>query len=120
MESGDPDAVIGCLSPDVTFRSPVVFKPYEGRDAVGIVLQAVFQVFEDFRYTNQADDGDLEVLLFEARVGDRELQGVDIVRVGDDGLVAELTVLVRPMSAMMTLAEAMRAQLEAAAGSAGN
>ena len=117
VESGDPQAVIDRLAPDVTFRSPVVYKPYEGRDAVGVVLGAVFQVFEDFRYVSEVSDGDLEVLVFEARVGDRELQGVDIVRVGDDGLVSELTVLVRPMSGMMALAEVMRARLEAAAES---
>jgi SnoaL-like protein len=117
VESGEPGAVVDRLAPDVTFRSPVVFKPYEGREAVSVVLAAVFQVFEDFRYTDEVAGGDLELLVFEARVGDRELQGVDIVRLGADGLVAELTVLVRPMSGMMALAEAMRERLEAMAGS---
>ena len=46
--------------------------------------------------------------MFEARVGDRELQGVDILKFDDDGRIAELTVMVRPMSGMHALAEAMQ------------
>ena len=60
---------------DVVFRSPVVFKPYEGREAISVLLGAVVQVFEDFRYIDQVETGDAAVLMFEARVGDRELQG---------------------------------------------
>jgi SnoaL-like domain len=112
VESGNPDRVIACLSPDVSFNSPVVFKPYRGRDAAGVVLEAVFQVFEDFHYIAELREGNREVLVFETRVGDRQLQGVDILRLGDDGLVAELIVMVRPMSGMLALAEAMRVKLE--------
>ena len=114
VEAGDADAAVACLAPDVVFRSPVVFKPYEGREAVGMILGAVFQVFEDFHYTDQVVQEDREVLVFAARVGEREVQGVDLLRLDDQGLVAELTVLVRPMSGMHALAEAMRERLEAA------
>lgn len=113
VESGDLEAIIGTLADDVIFRSPAVYKPYEGRDAVGVLLAAVLTVFEDFRYMAQVDDGDREILIFETRVGDREVQGVDILRFGDDGLVAELTVMVRPMSGMLALANAMQERLAA-------
>lgn len=114
VESRDLQAILGTLAPDVVFRSPAVYKPYEGRDAVGALLAAVFTVFEDFRYTAQIDEGDREVLVFEARVGDREVQGVDILRFGDDGLVAELTVMIRPMSGLLALANAMQERLSTA------
>jgi hypothetical protein len=114
VESGEAEKIIASLAPEVTFRSPVVYKPYEGREAVAPILAAVAQVFEDFRYTAEVKEGDREILLFEARVGDRELQGVDLLRLGDDGLVTELTVMVRPMSGVIALAEAMRERLAAA------
>jgi hypothetical protein len=116
VESGELERIVASLAPDVIFRSPVVYKPYEGREAVARVLAAVVQVFEDFRYVAEVKEGAREVLLFEARVGDRELQGVDLVMLGDDGLVAELVVMVRPMSGMLALAEAMRERLAATAG----
>jgi hypothetical protein len=114
VESKQLEKMLASLAPDVTFRSPVVYKPYEGREATGQILAAVVDVFERFRYTAEVSEGDREVLLFEARVGDRDLQGVDIIRLDENGLVAELIVMVRPMSGMLALAEAMRDRLAAA------
>ena len=105
------------FSEDVSFRSPVVFKVYEGRDALALLLSAVVEVFEDFRYTDQVETGDTAVLVFEARVGDRELNGVDVLRFDADGRIGEMMVMVRPMSAMNALAEAMGARLAEATGS---
>ena len=99
---------------DVSFRSPVVYRPYEGRETLMVLLGAVAQVFEDFRYVEQVESGDTATLVFEARVGDRDLQGVDILRFDAAGRVRELIVMVRPMSGMHALAEAMQRQLEAA------
>ncbi len=99
---------------DVTFRSPVVFKPYEGRDAIKVLLSAVVRVFEDFRYLEQVETGDVAVLVFETRVGDKTLQGVDILKFDADDRIAEMTVMVRPMSGMQALAEAMQRMLGAA------
>jgi hypothetical protein len=115
-EGKDFSAVEELFADQVSFRSPVVFKPYEGREALGMLLGAVVQVFEDFRYTDQVEAGDTAVLVFEARVGDRELNGVDILRFDDDGRIGELMVMVRPLSAANALAEAMQSKL-AAAGS---
>ena len=101
------------LAPDVAFRSPVVYKPYHGRDEVKLILSAVVQVFEDFRYIEQVEAGDVAALQFETRVGDKQLQGVDILKFADDGAIAELTIMVRPMSGVNALAEAMQQMLEA-------
>jgi hypothetical protein len=121
VEAKDLSAARELLAADIVFRSPVVFKPYEGLDAVLAVLAAALRVFEDFRYVEQVESGDAAALVFEARVGDRDLQGVDILRFDDGGLVRELVVMVRPMSGLNALAEAMRRQLEAAsAGAAGD
>lgn len=67
-EAKDFAAAGEVFTDDVIFRSPVVFKPYEGREALMVVLGAVVQVFEDFRYVEQVETGDTAVLMFEARV----------------------------------------------------
>jgi SnoaL-like domain len=115
VESGDAEALRSTLAEDVVFNSPVVFTPYRGIDAVAPLLAAAVSVFEDFRYTGAVGDGDRQVLVFEARVGDRTVQGVDILRLDPDGLVAELTVMLRPMSGVAAMAEAMRRRLTATA-----
>ena|SRR5215218_584414 len=113
-ESKDFSAIDELFAEDVTFKSPVVFKPYEGRDAVAMILGAVVRVFEDFRYTDQVETGETATLAFSARVGDRELDGIDLLRFDPDGRVRELAVYVRPMSGVNALAEAMKAKLEEA------
>ncbi len=114
VENQNLDAAIAELAPDVTFRSPVVFKPYEGRDMVAVLLRAVFEVFEDFRYEAEVASGDREVLMFRARIGEREVEGADFLRFDEDGLIAEMVVMVRPMSGVHAVAERMKAMLEAA------
>jgi hypothetical protein len=111
-ESKDFSAADSLFADDVTFRSPVVFKPYEGRDAVLMLLGAVVRVFEDFRYVDQIEGEDSAVLMFETRVGERDLQGVDILRFDAEGKIAEMIVMVRPMSGVHALAEAMQRMLE--------
>jgi hypothetical protein len=111
IEAGDDDAALATLSPDVVFRSPAVYKPYEGRDTVAALLKVVARTFENFRYTNEWRDGSTTILCFEANVGDRELQGIDILEAGQDGLVERLTVMVRPLSGLQALATAVAAHL---------
>src|SRR5258705_11301541 len=113
-ESKDFTAIDELFGEDVVFRSPVVFKPYEGRDAVATLLGAVAQVFEDFRYTDQVETGDAAVLAFSARVGDRELDGMDFLHFDSEGRVNRMAVYVRPMSGINALAEAMAKKLEEA------
>jgi hypothetical protein len=115
--AGDIDAALALLAEDVVFHSPVVHSAYQGREAVAPILHAVSQVFEDFRYTDEigGPDAASHVLVFRTRVGDREIEGIDLLHTGADGLVDELTVMVRPLSGAMALAEVMRARLAAGA-----
>ena len=116
VEANDLDAAIALMREDVVFFSPAVFKPYQGRDAVRPLLQAVFAVFEDFRYVREigADGARDHALVFEARVGDKQIEGCDFIQLDDDGAISAFTVMVRPMSGMLALAEAMKAQLSSA------
>jgi SnoaL-like domain len=111
-ESKDFSAIDELFAEDVVFRSPVVFKPYEGRAAVAMLLGAVAQVFEDFRYTDQVETGDAAALAFSARVGDRELDGIDFLHFDSEGRINRMAVYVRPMSGVNALAEAMKRKLE--------
>jgi hypothetical protein len=113
-ESKDFSAIDELFTEDVSFRSPVVFKQYEGRDAVAMLLGAVSQVFEDFRYTDQVETGGTATLMFSARVGDRELDGIDLLHFDDEGRINDMAVYVRPMSGVHALAEAMQKKLEEA------
>ena len=114
VERADMDAAVALLADDVVFRSPAVFKPYEGRETVATILRTVSEVFEDFRYTDELDGDGIQALLFEARIGDRSLQGIDLLRGDRDGRITEFTVMIRPASGLIALAERMGPALQAA------
>jgi hypothetical protein len=114
VERADLDAAVALLAEDVVFRSPAVFKPYEGRETVATILRTVYGVFEDFHYTDELDGDGVHGLLFDARVGERSLQGIDLMRPDADGQIAEFTVMVRPASGLVALAERMGPALQAA------
>ena len=109
LETKDAAAVEALLSDDVVFRSPAVFKPYAGKAATMVFLRAALETFEDFGYvrTFTEADGRGHVLMFTATVGGRELEGADFVRFDETGLVSEFRVMIRPMSGLIALAEAM-------------
>jgi hypothetical protein len=112
IEAADIDAAVALLASEVVFRSPAVFKPYEGDAVVSHILRTVFEVFEDFRYVDElASEDDTHALIFEARVGDRTLQGLDLIRTDADGRITEFTVMVRPASGLAALAQEMGARI---------
>lgn len=112
-EAKDFEAARDLFAEDVTFRSPFVFTPYEGIDALAFILANVIEIFEDFVYVEHVEAANTAVLMFEARVGDRQLQGVDILKFDEAGLIVEMTVMVRPMSGLQAVAAEMGKRLEA-------
>jgi hypothetical protein len=116
IEAQDVEGALALLSEDVVFRSPVVFKAYEGREAVAPLLRAVSRVFKDFRYEREIGEADARdhALVFSARIGDRQLEGCDFLHTNEHGLIDDFGVMVRPLSGALALAEAMKAELEAA------
>jgi hypothetical protein len=121
IEARDIDAAVALLREDVVFRSPVVFTPYQGRESLRRVLEAVVMVFEDFQYVREigGDDARDHALVFQARVGEKKPEGCDFIQLDDHGAISELTVMVRPLSAALALADAMKAQLTASDTGAG-
>ncbi|MGW7070491.1 nuclear transport factor 2 family protein [Streptomyces sp. NPDC054855] len=114
VEANDHAAIEALLAEDVVFSSPVVFRPYPGKATTAAILRGVTRVFEDFRYVREINDpgGRDSALVFEARVGDRQITGCDFLHLDEEGLIDEFTVMVRPLSAAQALAAAMGAQWE--------
>src|ERR1700712_3084357 len=103
----DLDAVRDSLAEGIVFHSPVAFMPFEGRDTVAQVLEAVMGTFEDFTYTDELAGDTAHALVFSARVDDKKLWGIDLLGFDDEGRIHDFTVLVRPLSATIALAQAM-------------
>jgi len=98
------------VADNAVFRSPVANTPYPGKKVVCVVLRGAMKVFQDFEYHRELFDTENSVCLeFSARVGDKELKGIDLVKFDADGKIVEFEVMVRPLTGVMALGEAMKA-----------
>lgn len=115
LAAGDLSGLSELLHPDAVFRSPMAHHPYESAEAVALILTTVFGVFRDFIYEREfvSADGLNVVLEFRARVQDRELKGVDLIRFDEEGRICEFEVMIRPASGLQALGDEMGKRLAA-------
>lgn len=99
---------------DVVFRSPVLWKPKEGKATAMLYLSSAARVLEDFTYHRQFVGDDAVVLEFSARVGTLSVKGVDIIQFNEAGQIVDFEVMVRPASGLQALGAAMAQQLASA------
>jgi hypothetical protein len=101
---------------EATFRSPMAFRPYQSAQAVTLIISTVMTVFEDFAYHRElvSEDGLNVVLEFSARVGDKNLKGIDLIAFDADGKITDFEVMVRPFNGLQALGEQMGARLASA------
>jgi hypothetical protein len=112
VERGDVNEAAGLFSQDAMFRSPVLFKPYEGRDQIAKVLRAaerVLGVGGTFRYVHQLEDpvDRVAILEFATVVDGMDVEGIDKLTFDDAGMITELKVMIRPASALQRVAAKM-------------
>ncbi len=108
VAAGDLSQAASLCAPDAVFRSPVAHTPYRGAELVAAFLQNAAQAFGDFRYHRTFIGGDHDVVLeFSAKVGDKELKGIDMISFDADGRIVEFEVMVRPATGLQALGAEM-------------
>ncbi len=112
VETGKLAASSELFREDAVFRSPVVYRPYAGRDTVLKVLEAAEAVLGlggHFRYVNQLEDSDARVAILEfaTEVDGRQVEGIDKLTFDEDGRITELKVMLRPASALQVVGARM-------------
>ena len=101
----DLDALSQLLAEDITLGAPPYWPRFEGRELVHHLLGLILQSIEGFSYRREWQHGNELALEFRGRVGELELQGVDLITVNDRGLVQGLDVVMRPVNAVNALQE---------------
>lgn len=112
VEAGDIASASRLFREDAVFRSPVVYRPYAGRDTVLKILEAAERVLGaggDFHYVLQLEDRDARVAILEfaTEVDGRQIEGIDKLTFDDQGRIAELKVMLRPASALQLVGARM-------------
>ncbi len=113
VASRDPRRIPPLLADDAVFHSPVVHVPQAGKPVVAAYLSAAFAVLGagPFRYVREVESGRDAVLEFETRLDDTEVNGVDLIRWDEAGLIVDFKVMLRPARAIAVVQERMAAML---------
>lgn len=109
LEARELERVGELFTEDAVLYSPIAFRPYHGRAVVARIINLVATVLEDFTFQREigAESGNDHALVFGARIGDLSIQGCDFVHTDDQGLIDELTVMLRPLRAVQAFEEQM-------------
>lgn len=118
IETEDAAVLSAIVADDAVFHSPVVHTPQEGKDKVMLYLLSAAKVLngEGFRYVRELVDGENVLLEFVSQVDGIHINGIDLIRFNEDGLIKDFKVMVRPLKAINMLWEKMAAQLQASPG----
>ena len=112
----NPAGLAALLADDVVFHSPVMHTPQAGRALTRRYLAAAFAVFfnPSFRYVRELAGARDAVLEFEVEIDAIRVNGVDMIRWGDDGRITEFKVMLRPLKAVNLIHQKMAAMLRSA------
>ena len=114
IENGSQaEELAAIIREDAVFHSPVVHTPQTGRDLVVAYLSAAGQTLgnDSFTYVRELIDGQNAMLEFETQMDGVHVNGVDIIRFDEDGMIADFKVMVRPLKAVNKVWEQMAAAL---------
>jgi hypothetical protein len=107
----DLEALSDILAEDIVFRSPFLWKPYQGRMAAFVILSTVIDVFQDFAYHRELTVGDSWALEFSANLDALSLKGIDLIQFNDQDQIQEFEVFIRPANALNALGAEMGRRL---------
>jgi len=107
VAKGDEEAIKDLLAEDVKFQPPTYYKTWTGRDPVAAVLGHVGKVFSEFKYRRIMGEGVNWACEFECKIGTLDAVGVDLITLGNTGLIDRFEVVMRPYKSVGALREAM-------------
>jgi ketosteroid isomerase-like protein len=114
MKTGDSSILDELLADDVTFHSPVVHTPQEGKEITKLYLSSASQVFAsgEFGYVREVLDGNTAILEFVTEIDGIQINGVDMIQCDEKGQIIDFKVMVRPLKAINLIHKKMGEMLQ--------
>jgi SnoaL-like protein len=112
IDAQDPEALAAACAPDLVFHSPITSTiQFEGRDEMLNLYRTVLEVYDEQHCVAEYESGHTLVVQLHARIGDQELDEVQILRMNEQGKVREITMYVRPLPGLTALMAALAPKL---------
>jgi hypothetical protein len=107
----DLGALGAILAEDIAMGAPPYWTKLQGRDVVRHLLGIIVNTIEDFTYHREWVSGGELALEFTGHVGNRQLQGIDLITLDGDGRVRNVDVMIRPINALIALRDKVAPQM---------
>jgi hypothetical protein len=103
MRRKDLDTMLTHMADDIILKTPLVAEPFKGKAAIRPVVEALLRVVDKFDFREIMQGPGHVSAFFGITVGSNELDGVDFWRIDEAGLIQEMTVLWRPLPAIVAV-----------------
>jgi hypothetical protein len=108
----DHTRLVGLLTDDVVFHSPVIAdQGFEGHDAVALLLAIVLDAITDVEYTHELGNDDAHILVADGRVLGKPIKSTTVLELDAGGKIREIWVMARPLTGVVAIAEAVGSEL---------
>ncbi len=101
------------LADDIRLGAPPYWEKLQGKDLIHHLLGVIVTTIEGFTYHRQWVAGSELALEFRGRVGEHELQGVDLITLDENGRVRNLDALIRPLNSLTMLRDRVAPRMQA-------
>lgn len=108
MQRKDLEAMLPHMAEDMILQTPLVAEPFKGKAAIRPVVVALMGVVDKFHFREIMQGPQHVSVSFGLTVGSAELDGMDYIRLNEAGLVQEMTVLWRPLPAVVAVLNKLR------------
>ena len=107
FQSPDAATLATALAADVVFRTPILPETLHGKDLAVRYLEETRKAITDLTYYDTVGDDELKIMFWRGQVIGRDIEGATITKINVDGLVNDLTVLMRSWSVVQLFRDAM-------------
>lgn len=108
----DLDRLIGMLTEDAVFHSPVISGPgFRGRESIAVLFAIVFDVVTDVEYVHDLGDENAHILVANGRVLGKPVKTTTVLELDADRKISEIWAMARPLTGVAAIAEAVGSRL---------
>ena len=108
MQRKDLEAMLPHMADDMVLKTPLAAEPFRGKAAIRPVVEALMGAVDKFDFREIMQGPEHVSVFFGVTVGSAELDGMDCIRLNEAGLVQEMTVLWRPLPAIVAALNTLR------------
>jgi SnoaL-like protein len=112
FERRDEDALAALLAPGVVLHSPVLGRPWEGRETVASLVLTMAGILGQVGFDEPLAGGRRAGLALAGDHAGRPFEAMLVLGIDERGAVATLTAMLRPLGVLQRLAKRMAAAVD--------